>query len=105
MKLININVGIKIDNSEKLGEFLEEYGADIIALQEIVRHLDESVYSEFQSKSKIGKILENQYPYEFFGPLWISEAVRKNGQITRDFGGFIEQGNEIISKFPIQKCI
>lgn len=102
MKLININVGIKIDNSKKIGDFLKSYNADIIALQEVVRHLDDSVFDEYQSKSKIENILENTYPYTFFGPLWVSDAFRKNGQIHRDFGGLIEQGNEILSKYLIE---
>ena len=95
MKLININVGIKIDNSEKIGNFLRQYNADIIALQEVVRHLDDSVFDEYQSKTKIENILGNVYPYKFFGPLWITDAHWKEGAKTRDFGGLIEQGNEM----------
>lgn len=101
MKLININVGIKLDNSNKIGRLLKDFNADIIALQEIVRNLEESVFPEYQSKRKIEKILGNDYPYNFFGPLWVSDAFRKNEQIVRNFGGFIEQGNEVISKLPI----
>lgn len=72
MKLININIGIKIDNSREIGEFLLQQDADIIAVQEIVRHLEKSVFDEYRSKEKVEQSLGNKYSYNFFGPLWIS---------------------------------
>jgi len=43
----------------------------------------------------------SEYAYNFFGPLWISNAFYKEGKLHRDFKSWIEQGNEIISKYPI----
>lgn len=37
MKLVNLNVSIKIDNSEKVTEFLNIEKADIITMQEVIR--------------------------------------------------------------------
>jgi endonuclease/exonuclease/phosphatase family metal-dependent hydrolase len=101
MKLLNINIGIKIDNSEKIGKFLKEYSCDIVNLQEIVRNLEGSVLPKFKSKEVVEKIVGNTYPFNFFGPLWTTDSFRVNDKVVEDFGGFIEQGNETFSKYPI----
>jgi endonuclease/exonuclease/phosphatase family metal-dependent hydrolase len=101
MKLISFNISIKIDNSKKIGDFVKDQNPDIVSFQEMVRHLDESVFSMYRSQKDIKNIIGKNLPYSFFGPQWIADAMRKNGQIHRDFNGFVEQGNEIISKFPI----
>lgn len=105
MKLLNINVGIKIDNTQKIAEFIKKESPDIVALQEVVRHLESSVFTEFRSKSGIEEVVGVDYPNKFFGPLWITDAFRKEGKIHRDFGGLIEQGNEILSKFPMTEAV
>lgn len=101
MKLLNINVGIKINNSKEIANYIKTINPDIIAFQEIVRHLDDSVFTEFRSKSDIESVLGPDYPYSFFGPLWVTDAFRKGGKIHRDFGGLIEQGNQFLSKYEI----
>lgn len=101
MKLISLNVGIKIDNSRKVGEFIESQKPDIVAFQEIVRHLDESVFDMYKSKAHIEQIIGKSLPFSFFGPQWITDAMRINGKVHRNFNGFVEQGNEVLSKFPI----
>lgn len=101
MKLLNINVGIKIDNTKKIGEFIKQENTDFVALQEVVRHLEDSVFKEFRSKAGIDEIVGEMYTNKFFGPLWITDAFRKEGKIHRDFGGHIEQGNYFLSKHPI----
>ena len=105
MRLISLNIGIKIDNSEKIGKFIKSQKPDIVAFQEIVRHFDESVFEMYKSKAHIEKIIGKMLPYSFFGPQFITDALRKNGKIHRDFNGFIEQGNEILSKFPIVSAV
>lgn len=101
MKLLNLNIGIKINNTREVTDFIKKQDADIVAIQEIVRHLEDKVFEEFKSKAGIESVVGNMYPYSFFGPLWITDAFRKEGKIHRDFGGLIEQGNEILSKYPI----
>lgn len=101
MKLISFNIGIKIDNSKKVGKFIESQKPDIVAFQEIMRHFDESVFDMYKSKERIEKIIGKRLPYSFFGPLWISKTIWKNGKIRRNFNGFVEQGNEVLTKFPI----
>jgi endonuclease/exonuclease/phosphatase family metal-dependent hydrolase len=101
MKLISLNIGIKLDNSKEVGNFVKEQNPDIVAFQEIVRHFDESVFDMYKSQKDIKEIIGKELPYSFFGPQWIADAVRENGKMYRNFNGFIEQGNEIVSKFPI----
>jgi len=101
MKLLNLNVGIKIDNTKQVTGFIKKQDADFVAIQEIVRHLENGVLEKYKSKSGIKNEVGETYPHKFFGPLWITDAFRKNGKIHRAFGGHIEQGNEVISKFPI----
>ncbi|MFA6073639.1 MAG: endonuclease/exonuclease/phosphatase family protein [Candidatus Woesearchaeota archaeon] len=101
MKLINFNICIKIDNSYKVGEFIKSKNPDIVTFQEVTRHLDESVLNMYKSQKIIDDILKNDLPYSFFGPLFKADKFTKNGQISRNINGFIEQGNEIKSKFPI----
>lgn len=101
MKLVNINIGIKIDNTDKISDFLVAQKADIITLQEVLRHLDDSVFEQFKSQEGIKKTIGENYPYKFFGPLWVTHLHKTSEKIHRDFGGQVEQGNEILSKFPI----
>lgn len=101
MKLISFNIGIKIDNSKEIGNFIKNQDPDIVAFQEIIRHFDDSVFKMYKSKQHIEEIIGKKLPYSFFGPQWITYAMRKNGKMHRDFNGLVEQGNEIITKFPI----
>lgn len=101
MRLVNINVGIKINNSEKIAEYVKTTSPDIVAFQEVVRHLDESVFPLFRSLSDITAIIGGEYPHKFFGPLWASKGYTKNGKMHKDFGGLVEQGNAVWSKLPI----
>ena len=101
MKLININVGVKIDNTAKIANFLAEQKADIITLQESLRHFDKSVLKRYKTQDGIERKIGNSYPYKFFGPLTVAEKLLKNKKVYRDYKGRVEQGNEIISKFPI----
>lgn len=101
MKLLNLNIGIKISNTKQVADFIKKENADIVAIQEIVRHLEDGVLEEYKSKSGVESEVGEIYPHRFFGPLWVTDAFRKDGKIHRAFGGHIEQGNEILSKVPI----
>ncbi len=84
-----------------VADFLASEHADIVALQEVLRHFDDSVLPMYRSKDTIENRLKSELPYTFFGPLWITEAFYKHGKIHRDFGGLVEQGNEVLSALPI----
>ncbi len=99
MRLISLNVGLRIDNAEKVGDFIRGQQPDIVAFQELMRHFDDSVYSKYRSKKVIEDILK--MPHSFFGPQWVANRIMKDGKVHHDFNGFVEQGNEILSRFPI----
>lgn len=101
MKLLSLNTGIKISNTPQVIDFLKEQAADIIALQEVGRPFEASVSPEYRSQQDIEEALNADYPFKFYGPMWYGDAFRFDGKVTRHFGGHIEQGGEVISKFPI----
>lgn len=96
MKLICLNLAIKIDNSQKVINFLKQQNADIVCLQEVADHREESVVDTFRSKQDLDLRLNRLYPYRYFAPLWQASGFTKV-----DFGGYIDQGNYILSKFQI----
>jgi endonuclease/exonuclease/phosphatase family metal-dependent hydrolase len=100
MKLVNLNVGIKIDNTKQIAAFLQEQAADIVAIQEIALHLEPGVLPEYQSKAELGALLNKQYAYDFFGPLLVANGFKSGTEILRDFGGHIMQGNQLLSRYP-----
>lgn len=102
MKLLNINVCIKLDNANEIIELISNGEYDIITLQEVMRKIDDKVFDRY-NKSNIIKTNTN-YKYSFFGPLWIADHHEKNNVISKDFGGLSEQGNEVLSKHPIVKA-
>ncbi|MBI4652838.1 endonuclease/exonuclease/phosphatase family protein [Candidatus Kuenenbacteria bacterium] len=82
-------------------EFFKTQNPDIITIQEILRHLDDSVFENYKFQEKIEKAIIKTYPYKFFGSLWVTDKFKKDGVVYREYGGQVEQGNEIMSKFPI----
>ena len=99
MKLLNLNIYMKIDNNEKIIQYINENSFDIVTFQESMRALDDSVFPMYNSSN----IIKNNILYKnsFFGPLYVSDKFIKNGIVTRDFGGFVEQGNELITNYKI----
>lgn len=100
MKLLNLNICIKLDNTSEVIKLLEEEKADICTLQEVMNGIDESCFEMYKSKNNLVKI--NEYKFNEFAPLFIAKGVTKNGKITRDFGGNAEQGSLILSKYNIK---
>lgn len=102
MKIISFNIGIKIDNSRQVGEYLKAQAADIVCLQEVVRPLDPNVHPLYRSEETIRRILGGDYPYYFFAPEWVADKhTEPSGLRNKDFGGMVEQGKLILSKYPI----
>ncbi|MBI5734081.1 MAG: endonuclease/exonuclease/phosphatase family protein [Candidatus Kerfeldbacteria bacterium] len=101
MKIVSFNIGLKINNSRPVAKLLRQLDADFICLQEAARHFEKTTFPKYRSKADIDKILANRYPYRFFGPQWISKKILAQGKLHRDYGGLIEQGNYILSKYPI----
>lgn len=98
MKLVCLNLAMKINNSDRIIDFLLTQNADIVCLQEVANHKEESVHDTFKSKYLLDKALKDKYPYQHFSPLWQAPGYSKI-----DFGGYIEQGNYLLSKHKIEK--
>jgi endonuclease/exonuclease/phosphatase family metal-dependent hydrolase len=104
MKLLNLNTGIKISNTDAVIALIKDQQADFVALQEVGRPFEAGVLPEYKPLVDIEATLKPTYPYMFFGPMWFGDAFRTNGVVDRHFGGHIEQGNELLSKYPIMSA-
>lgn len=99
MKLLNLNVGIKLDNSKDVIDLISKNQYDIVTLQELMKKIDDTVFDKYNSSNIIKD--NTHYKYSFFGPLWFANHHEKNNVIMKDFGGFTEQGNEVLSNYSI----
>ena len=99
MRLLNLNICIKLDNNDKVIELIKQEKPDICTFQEAMNGTEQSCFEMYQSKNKLVEIQE--YPFYEFAPLFIAKGVSKDGVITRDFGGKAEQGSLILSKYDI----
>lgn len=100
MRILDLNIGIKLDNGWEVVRLIEESNPSIVVLQEAMRGLEDSVFEQYNSANVIKK--NTDYPYHFFGPLWIASHHEKNGGvISKNFGGLVEQGNYVLSRYEI----
>lgn len=101
MKLLNLNICIKLDNTKKIIDFLKKEEAEIITIQEAMHGVEETCFPMYQSANELVQLEE--YPYSAFAPLFVASGVTKNGKVTRDFGGKAEQGTLLLSKYSIKE--
>lgn len=101
MKLLDLNIGIKLDNTKQVLDFIKKENADICTFQEAMNGIDNNCYEEFKSKNKLTEIKE--YEYNAFAPLYIASEITKNNIAVKSFGGKAEQGSLILSKYKIKK--
>ena len=99
MKLFNLNICNKKDNNQQIVDLVNTCACDIVTIQESMRALDKDVDPFYDSYN----VLKNQtnYQNDFFGAVWVAKTRKNNGVITKDFGGYIEQGNQILTNLPI----
>jgi endonuclease/exonuclease/phosphatase family metal-dependent hydrolase len=107
MRLLSLNTAIFEANNEPVKDFLIKQKADILCLQEVTKPIDKSANREFISKTSIDCATEN-LKYEFFNPITILKDFQVNNfhkkkSFSFDFGGFIEMGNYMRTKFEIIK--
>jgi len=101
MKLLNLNISIKLDNTKKVLELIKKENADICTFQEAMNAIEDSCYDVFKSKNDIVEL--NKYKYNEFAPLFVANGVTKNNIVVRDFGGKAEQGSLIVSNYKIKE--
>lgn len=88
MKLLNPNLGIKLDNNEDVISLIKEEQCDIVTFQEVMRKKDDTVYDRYDSSNIIKS--NTNFKYSFFGHLWYARCHIKNSILARDFGGITE---------------
>lgn len=100
MKLLDLNIGIKLDNNKEVLAFIKSEDADICTFQEAMNGTQDSCFDMFTSANKIIDI--KNYPYNAFAPLFIAKGITKDGNMVRVFGGKAEQGCLLVSKYNIK---
>lgn len=101
MKLLDLNIGIKLDNNSEVIDYIKKINAGICVFQEAMNGIEDSCFDMFKSRNFIVSIKE--YCFSAFAPLFIASGITKNGVVVRDFGGKAEQGSLLISKYPIKE--
>lgn len=68
MRLVDLNVAIKLDNNEKVIDFLKNTESDIITLQESMRGIDNTVYDRYNNSKLIKEAVKKHINMIFTGP-------------------------------------
>lgn len=105
VRLLSLNVSIFDENNVRLASFLKKISPDIICLQEATRKVDDSALDSFITKTAVDQATP-LLPYSFFAPNWTLRDFRQSNfhgkkLFQHDFGGFIEYGNYIKTRFKI----
>ena len=81
MKLLNLNLGIKLDNSKDVIKLIKEEQCDIVAFQEVMRKKDDLVYDRYDSSNVIKSNTNFKYSFFITSQTGGSEAIHlyKNG--------------------------
>ena len=66
LKLLNLNLGIKLDNSKDVIKLIKEEQCDIVAFQEVMRKKDDSVFDRYDSSNVIKANTNFKYSYLFY---------------------------------------
>lgn len=101
MKLLCWNIGIKIDNTSAIIDFLNNNEFNIIAFQEVLKARDNNSYNMYRTYNDLENKFKDKFGNSEFAPVWGAKKIIKNGKTDRDFGGFVEQGCYLMSKYTI----
>ncbi|QQG43984.1 MAG: endonuclease/exonuclease/phosphatase family protein [Candidatus Roizmanbacteria bacterium] len=105
VKLLSLNISIFHKNNEAISQLLKETNPDIVCFQEVTRKVDESALDTYISKNAVDRVMP-ELSYSFFAPNWALRDFRQKNfhgeeNFEHDFGGFIEYGNYIKSRYKI----
>jgi endonuclease/exonuclease/phosphatase family metal-dependent hydrolase len=105
MKLISLNVALFERNNDGLSEFVSHNPADFLCLQEVSRRVDSRADEALISKDAIDSV-SLDYEYQFFAPVssfshFQTTSFHGRDVFKFDYGGFIEAGMYVKSKYPI----
>jgi endonuclease/exonuclease/phosphatase family metal-dependent hydrolase len=107
MKLLSLNIAVFEANNRLVEKLLSEKGTDILCLQEVTKAIDKSANPNYVSK-KLIDITTKDLKFKLYNPITImkdfhGKNFHKKDAYDFDFGGFIEMGNYIKSRFKILK--
>lgn len=101
MKLCSYNVSVKTDNTKQIIDFLKQHNINIMLFQESLRHFEESVFPHCKFESDVKHAFRKTHKFNFFAPIWYADKITVHNKTKIDFGGFVEQGTQLLSQFPI----
>lgn len=99
-KIVSFNIGMKIDNTAKILDFIKNENPEICVFQETTRALSQKVKPKYKSANDLISISEYS---SFFAPIYEAKCVTINNEIVEDFGGKLQQGILTLSKFKIKQ--
>lgn len=107
MRILSLNVALFETNNKQLYEFLLRQNADIVCLQEVAASSDPLINKDYLSKDYIDKATK-RLQYSVFDPTWLSRDFHQKNFHQKedyfiDFGGWIESGIYIKTRFKITK--
>jgi endonuclease/exonuclease/phosphatase family metal-dependent hydrolase len=107
MRLLSLNVALFEANNKQLSTFISKGNFDILCLQEVTEKIDLTANPEYVSKNVIDKTTK-ELEYSAFDPiLRLREChllnFHKKKNFDFDFGGFLNIGNYVKSKYKIIK--
>src|SRR6185436_4913609 len=91
LKIIGLNMWRSGQLFDNIQAFIAKEQPDILALQEVYHSEDQPPLKEWQSISSLARILG--YPHYVFNPAFSA--------VTEDTAQRVQNGNAILSKFPI----
>ena len=97
MKLLNLNIGINIDNTKQVISLVKDQNPDFATFQEAINATEEGCYIKYHSKNELEKVFE----HSAWAPLFIADSKQFEGKTKESFGGKIEQGSLLISQHEI----
>jgi endonuclease/exonuclease/phosphatase family metal-dependent hydrolase len=100
MKLLSLNIKFNLANNQAVVGLIRELAPDLVLLQEVIEHNQNSVLEKYRSKEYLDVQLRTLYPHRFFTKLWQSENFLVNGRQIFEPGGRVTQGNYLLSKYP-----
>lgn len=99
MKLLSLNIGIKINNYNEVENYIRNNSFDFVMLQEVLNVKESLFLAKSSDFNKL--LLSNIFLHNVLGPMYYADKIYKNGKLSRDYECIIEQGNSLSTNFDI----
>lgn len=108
MRIVSWNICIDKENTTGVVDCLTKLNPDIICLQEVLNSTDSDVYNKYHVKELLVDKLK-EYKHEFYTPhyaslykLYFEKYLINPIGIGFSYGGLVEEGNFILSKYTFK---